>query len=151
MIRSAPRSLSSWTVVTSVPPVASIGSSTKTSRPVRSAGSRFAYAVATRLVSSRTMPRKPTSAVGSSRVIPSSIPRPARRTGTTSGTGVPRWHAGGVATGVVTSTGTTRTSRVASYARSVTSSSASRRNVGDGVRSSLSAVSLWATSGWSNR
>ena len=33
------------------------------------------------------MPRKPTSAVGTSRIIPSSMPRPARRIGTTSGFG----------------------------------------------------------------
>ena len=39
---TAPRSTSSRKVVTSVPPVASIGSSTNTSRPVRSSGSRFA-------------------------------------------------------------------------------------------------------------
>ena len=51
--------------------------------------------------------------------------------------------------GSVTSYGTVRTSRVASYASSVTSSSASRRNVGESVRSSRSVVSLWATSGWS--
>ena len=54
-----------------------------------------------------------------------------------------------LATGVVTSCGTVRTSRVASYARSVTSSSASRRKVGESVRSSRRAVSLWAMSGWS--
>ncbi len=72
---------------TSVPPVASIGSSTYTWRPERSSGIRVAYVEASRVSSLRTMPRKPTSAVGSSRVIPSSMPRPARRIGTTSGRG----------------------------------------------------------------
>ena len=42
----------------------------------------------------RIMPRKPTSAVGSSRSMPSSIPSPARRIGTTSGLGVESLHAG---------------------------------------------------------
>ena len=45
--------------------------------------------------------------------------------------------------------GMVRTSRVASYASSVTSSSVRRRKVGVSVRSSRRAVSLWATSGWS--
>ena len=58
--------------------------------------------------------------------MPSSIPRPARRIGTTSGLGAARRMPVVGATGVVMSYGSTRTSRVASYASSVTSSSASR-------------------------
>ena len=41
-----------------------------------------------RVSSSRAMPRKPTSAVGTSLVMPSSMPRPARRIGTTRGVGL---------------------------------------------------------------
>ena len=78
------------------------------------------------------MPRKPTSAVGSSRTIPSSMPSPARRIGTTSGSGAASrtpWAAppGGDLDRL------DPTSRVASYASRVTSSSASRRKVGESV------------------
>jgi hypothetical protein len=60
------------------------------------------------------MPTKPTLAIGSSRVIPSSMPIPARSTGTISGLGaVSRAPVAGP-TGVVTETGSTRISRVAS-------------------------------------
>ena len=100
--------------MTSVPPVASIGSRTNTSRPVRSAGSRLAYVDATSVSSLRAMPTKPTSAIGSSRVMPSSMPMPARSIGTMSGLGgasLPPWAG---ATGVCTVTGSTLTSRVAS-------------------------------------
>jgi hypothetical protein len=93
------------------------------------------------------MPRKPTSAVGSRRIIPSSMPRPARRIGTTSGFGLASLVPRASETGVRTVTVSTRTSRVASYASSVTSSSASLRNVGESVLSSRSVVSLCATSG----
>ena len=88
-------------------------------------------------------------AVGSSRVIPSSMPRPARRTGTTSGSGFASRQPVAGATGVVTSNGSVRICRVPSYARRVTSSSVSRRKVGESVRSSRRVVSLWATRGWS--
>ena len=60
------------------------------------------------------MPRNPTSAVGSRRVMPSSMPRPARRIGTTMGPGSARRRQWAVATGVAISTFSTRTSRVAS-------------------------------------
>ena len=60
------------------------------------------------------MPRNPTSAVGSSRIIPSSIPSPARRIGTTSGFGAASLTPVVGATGVTISYGATRTSRVAS-------------------------------------
>ena len=60
------------------------------------------------------MPRKPTSAVGSSRVMPSSMPRPALRIGTTMGRGSARRRQRASATGVVISTSSVRTSRVAS-------------------------------------
>ncbi len=69
---------------------------------------------ASSVTSSRIIPRKPISAVGSSRVIPSSIPRPARRIGITTGRGwAIRWPVAGP-TGVVISTSATRMSRVAS-------------------------------------
>ena len=71
------------------------------------------------------MPRKPTSAVGTSLVMPSSIPSPARRIGTTSGRGSLIFTPIVSVTGVVIRTGATRTFRVASYANSVTSSSVS--------------------------
>ena len=81
--------------------------------------------------------------------MPSSMPRPARRIGTSSGRGVASLMPRAVVTGVSTSTSSTRTSRVASYARSVTSSSTRRRNVGESVRLSRSVVSLCEMSGWS--
>ena len=145
----APRSSSSEMAATSVPPVASIGSSTNTWRSCRSWGSRSAYVVARSEVSSRTMPRNPTSAVGMSFIIPLSMPSPARRMGTTMGRGSAISTPVVSATGVVMVTGCTRSESVASYARSVTSSSASSRNVAEEVSSRRSRVSLWATSGWS--
>ena len=60
------------------------------------------------------MPTKPTLAIGISRVIPSSMPIPARSTGTISGLGSSSMAPVATATGVVTSTGVTRTSLVAS-------------------------------------
>src|SRR5829696_3957650 len=92
---------------------------------------------------------EPHSAVGINRVIPSSIPSPARRMGTTSGRGDDSLTPSAGATGVCTVTGVTRTWRVASYASSVTSSSVSRRKVGKLVVASRNAVSLCATRGWS--
>ena len=97
--------------------------------------------------SSRRSPTKPTSAIGSSRVMPSSMPMPARSTGTMSGTGLASLTPRAVPTGVSTETGWTRISRVASYASSVTSSSVRLRNVAVSVAASRSAVSLWVTSG----
>ncbi len=81
--------------------------------------------------------------------MPSSMPRPARRMGTTRGRGSARRTPTVVVTGVSISCGSTRTSRVASYARSVTSSSTRSRNVEDVVSLFRRTVSLWATSGWS--
>ena len=81
---------------------------------LRSSGSRSAYVTASSVSSSRAIPRNPTSAVGSSRIIPSSIPSPARRIGTTSGLGAASLTPVVGATGVTMSTGSTRTSRVAS-------------------------------------
>ena len=63
----------------------------------------------------RAMPTKPTSAIGSSRVMPSSMPMPARRIGTISGLGAASLTPWAGATGVWTvDLGATRTSRVAS-------------------------------------
>ncbi len=104
----------------SEPPVASIGSRTKHCRSLRSTGSRSAYVVGSRVSSLRTIPRKPTSAVGRSLTMPSSMPRPARRIGTTIGRGSLMRTPTVVVTGVVISCGETRTLRVASYASSVT-------------------------------
>ena len=67
-----------------------------------------------RVCSLRAMPRNPTSAVGISRVIPSSMPSPARSTGTTSGRGREMPTPRASATGVRTVTGSTRMLRVAS-------------------------------------
>ena len=67
-----------------------------------------------RVSSSRRMPRKPTSAVGSMRVMPSSMPRPARRTGTTIGRGSESFRPTVGATGVWMGVSVTATSRVAS-------------------------------------
>ena len=93
------------------------------------------------------MPTKPTSAVGISRVMPSSIPSPARRMGTTIGRGWASFTPTQSVIGVRTVCGVTRTSRVASYASRVTSSSVRCRKVGESVRSSRRAVSLCATRG----
>ena len=115
----------------SVPPVASMGSRTMapaTRQVLRRPGWRTSLPPAL-LLSSRIMPRKPTS---SSRQSPSSRPacraRPARwrqRPGraATSGCRTPGRP------GVSTDTSSVRTSRVASYASNVTSSSASRADV----------------------
>ena len=65
--------------------------------------------------------------------MPSSMPSPARRIGTTSGLGVASLVPSVGATGVTMLIGSVRTSLVASYASKVTSSSASRRNVGESV------------------
>jgi hypothetical protein len=102
---------------------------------------------ATRDSSSLDRPTNPTSAVGSSLVMPSSMPIPARRTGTTSGTGRASLTPLASATGVCTVSGCTRMPRVASYASRVTSSSVSRRNNGASVRESRKVVSLCAISG----
>lgn len=75
---------------------------------------RVAYVEAWSVSSLRTMPRKPTSAVGSSRTMPSSMPRPARRIGTTSGRGWESLTPVVRETGVWMSTCSVRTSRVAS-------------------------------------
>ncbi len=74
----------------------------------------MAYVEACSVSSSRIIPRNPTSAVGSSRIMPSSIPSPARRIGTTSGLGEASRMPVVGATGVVISTASVRTSRVAS-------------------------------------
>ena len=74
-------------------------------------GSRFAYVVTSNVSSLRTMPRKPTSALGRSRVMPSSMPRPALRIGTMRGFGRARRMPTVGATGVSISLGSTRTSR----------------------------------------
>src|SRR5665648_145534 len=105
--------------------------------------------MACRVSSSRRSPRNTTSAVGSRRIMPASMPRPARRMGTTIGLGSAMCVPMVDAIGVTTSRCSVRTSRVASYASSVTSSSTSRRNVAWGVFSSRSTVSLWEMSGWS--
>ena len=67
-----------------------------------------------RVSSLRTIPRKPTSAVGTSFTMPSSIPSPARRIGTTSGLGSLIASPCVSATGVVMVTAWVRTLRVAS-------------------------------------
>src|SRR5699024_10209253 len=84
-----------------------------------------------------------------SRVRPSSMPRPARRIGTTIGLGLDSLVPVIVVTGVSIWIGATATLRVASYASRVTSSSASWRNTEEWVARSRSTDSLWATSGWS--
>ena len=60
------------------------------------------------------MPRNPTSALGMSFTMPSSIPRPARRIGTMSGRGLLIARPVVGATGVSICTDSTRTCRVAS-------------------------------------
>jgi len=104
---AAPRDTSIAITVSRVPPVASMGSSTNASRPVRSSGSRAAYVEATSVSSSRASPTNPTSALGSSRVMPSSMPIPARSTGTTRGLGRASFTPVASATGVVTEIGST--------------------------------------------
>ncbi|MPN24474.1 hypothetical protein SDC9_171873 [bioreactor metagenome] len=79
--------------------------------------------------------------------MPPSMPRPARRIGTTSGSGVVNRTPRASWIGVRTVHGSTRTLRVASYANRVTSSSVSWRKTGDAVEESRSRVSLCATRG----
>ena len=117
--------------------------------PFKSFGRRFAYVDAFNVVSSRTMPRKPISAFGINLVMPSSIPKPARRIGTTTGVGFDISTPFIGATGVLICFGLTLISRVASYERSVTNSSTRWRNVGESVFSSRSTVNLCAIKGWS--
>ena len=114
VISDAPRSIKKLKAATNVPPVANIGSSTKTWRPVRSSGKRLAYVLACKVFSSRTIPRNPTWAVGSNLTMPSNIPSPARRIGTTTGAGDAILIPVVFVTGVVISTCCVRTSRVAS-------------------------------------
>ena len=67
------------------PPVASIGSSTITGQVLRSSGSDSRYGVGRAVSSSRATPTNPTLASGISCCALSTMPRPARSTGTSSG------------------------------------------------------------------
>ena len=80
-----PRSASSRQQCSSDPPVASIGSSTRTGSPVRSVGSDSMYARGWNVCSSRASPTKPIDDSGNSASAASAIPRPARSTGTIRG------------------------------------------------------------------
>ncbi len=82
---SAPRSASSSIVWTIEPPVASIGSSTNTGRPASDSGSDTMYVTAWWVSSSRAMPTNPTCDSGTNACAASTIPSPARSTGTSSG------------------------------------------------------------------
>ena len=98
--------------------------------------------------SSRFMPRNPTSAVGRRRVMPSSMPRPARKTGTTIGRGRFKCLPVILQIGVSISRSLTSKLRVASYASRVTNSETNSRKMLEGVFLSRKTVSLWSTSGW---
>ena len=81
--------------------------------------------------------------------MPSSMPSPARRIGTTRGRGLAIARPVVRVTGVSISTCSVRTFRVASYASRVTSSSVSWRNTGEVVFLSRRTESLWVMRGWS--
>ena len=81
----APRSVSSPQQCTSEPPVASIGSRTKTSRSTSDFGSEAMYASGWKVTSLRARPTKPICDSGSIPCAVSAMPRPARSTGTISG------------------------------------------------------------------
>ena len=67
---------------TALPPVASMGSSTSTSRSSMSEGSLQKYSTGCKVSSLRYSPMKPTLAAGIRLSMPSSMPMPARRMGT---------------------------------------------------------------------
>ena len=81
----APRSTSRPIVCCIEPPVASIGSSTKTGRPASESGSDSMYGIGWWVSSLRAMPTNPVCASGMSACAASTIPSPARSTGTSSG------------------------------------------------------------------
>src|SRR3954447_22268933 len=85
VIEVAPRPVSSPQQATSDPPVASIGSSTNTSRSTRDAGSEAMYASGWKVTSLRASPTKPIWDSGSIPWAVSAMPSPARSTGTISG------------------------------------------------------------------
>ena len=93
------------------------------------------------------MPKKPTSALGKMRIMPSSIPNPALKIGTTSGLGFAITKPLVFVIGVSTSVSFTIKCLVASYESSVTNSSTSFLKVGVSVFLSLRVVNLADTRG----
>ena len=81
----APRPTSRPIVCAIEPPVASMGSSANTGRPARDSGSDSMYGIGWWVSSLRAMPTKPVWASGMSACAASTIPSPARSTGTSSG------------------------------------------------------------------
>src|ERR687893_1573368 len=98
------------------------------------------------VTSSRKSPMNPTVALGSKARAPSSIPRPARRTGTRQ-TGPDISSTSVSVSGVFMRAGRVGISRVASATMIVASSFIACLNSGVGVRSSRRTASLWRTSG----
>ena len=74
--------------------------------------------------------------------MPSSIPKPARKMGTTTGRGSANTNPVVAVTGVLMEIDVVRTSRVASYASRVTNSSTRSLKVGESVFSSRRIVNL---------
>ncbi|GAB4983975.1 hypothetical protein MAHJHV58_11630 [Mycobacterium avium subsp. hominissuis] len=109
----APRRCNSPRVCTIEPPVASIGSSTITDLPASLSGSAAKYGTGRWVCSSRATPTKPTSASGSAACAGSTMPSPARSTGTSSG-GLTSRVPAAAATGVRIRTDLRGTSRLAS-------------------------------------
>ena len=72
-------------VCTIEPPVASIGSSTNTGRPARESGSDSMYGFGWWVSSSRATPTNPICDSGMNACAASTMPSPARSTGTSSG------------------------------------------------------------------
>ncbi|OBH41193.1 hypothetical protein A5682_24330 [Mycobacterium mantenii] len=81
------------------PPVASMGSRTITGLPASLAGSASRYGTGTWVSSSRATPTNPTSASGIAACAASTMPSPARSTGTSSG-GLTKRVPAAAATGV---------------------------------------------------
>ena len=85
VMSAARRACSSPTVCAIEPPVASIGSSTITGCVLKSSGRDSRYGVGSWVSSLRATPTNPTFASGISMCALSTIPSPARSTGTSSG------------------------------------------------------------------
>src|SRR5690606_23258356 len=143
-----PARLSMPTVATRVPPVASIGSRISASRSSRRPVRRSKYGTGCRVCSSRCSPTTLTFAAGISASTPGSMPRPARRIGTSVilAPAMRRTATSPAQPGIVAAS--VSRSAVASYASSVPSSVTSSRKALVLSEASRSRPILCWTSGW---
>ena len=131
---------------TALPPVASIGSIISTKLSAMFRGQLVQMLTPIAVASSRCRPMWPTRAAGSSSSTASSMPSPARSTGTTTTSPATTSPSAGPS-GVVTVDGFEGTSFSASAASSTEMRFAARRNSGAGVLTSRSSISASWTSG----